>query len=71
MNSILTLVLAVVVCGQPAVSQEQWQVPRGQSQTLSHKQVAAVILAIEDEVYDYSGEKAFRVASNDSRTAGI
>ena len=61
-----TLVLAAVLCGQPAVLQGQLQGPPGQSQNLSRKQVVAVILAIEDEVYDYSEEKAFRPAANDS-----
>jgi hypothetical protein len=65
-RAMLTLVLAAVLCGEPAVCQEHLQGSRGQLQTLSRKQVADVILAIEDEVYDYSEEKAFGVATNDS-----
>ena len=62
----LILVLTAALWAQPAASQDKLQGPHLQPQTLSRKQVAAVILAVEDEVYDYSEEEAFRVATSDS-----
>jgi len=44
-------------CNQQAPSEDRFACERPEA--LSRRQVAAVILAVEDEIYDYSQEKAF------------
>lgn len=57
--STLILILSAAIYIQPATSQDKPQPSRDQSQQLSGEQIAAVVLAIEDEVYDNSQQKAF------------
>ena len=58
-SGVLAFAFCIVPCFQPIRSQDGPKPPREQLRTLSREQITALELAIEDEVYDYSQEKAF------------
>ncbi len=62
----LTLVLGAALCVQPTASQNKSQRSHEQLQALSPKQIAAVVVAIEDEIYDYSDQEAFLDVGRDT-----
>ena len=61
------LVLSVILGNRSGVAQNRSQTSRPQLQTLTSEQVKAVILAVTDEIYDYSQESSYIFAGTTTK----